>query len=116
MDNCGPNLKRYRTEKGFSQDAFATRVGVHVTNLSKYERGKSMLSLEIAEKIAAALEISLDELVHGPQNGKAHVQIADNELLQLFSKTQDLADDQKKTVVDLLSAFLLKASLTEQLA
>ncbi|MGK0489556.1 MAG: hypothetical protein ACJAXB_002756 [Candidatus Endobugula sp.] len=52
-------------------------------------------------------------IVHGPQNEKARVQITDNELLQLFSKTQDLADDQKKTVADLLSALLLKASLTE---
>ena len=115
MDKFGQHLKQYRTDKGFSQDAFATRVGVHVTNLSKYERGKSIPSLEIAEKMAAALEISLDELVHGHQNEKARVQITDNELLQLFSKTQELADDQKKTVADLLSAFLLKADLTKQL-
>lgn len=71
-------------------------------------------SLDITEKMVA-LEISLDELVHGPQNEKARVQITDNELLQLFNKTQELADDQKKTVADLLSAFLLKASLTKQL-
>jgi hypothetical protein len=54
-------------------------------------------------------------IVHGPQNEKTRVQITDNELLQLFSKTQELADDQKKTVADLLSALLLKASLTKQL-
>ena len=53
--------------------------------------------------------------VHGTKNEKARVHITDNELLQLFNKTQELADDQKKTVADLLSAFLLKASLTKQL-
>lgn len=77
---------------------------------------ESIFSLEIAEKRAITLEIYLDELVHGPQNEKARVQITDNELLQLFSKTQELADDQKKTVADLLSAFLLKANLAKQLA
>jgi hypothetical protein len=55
-------------------------------------------------------------ITHGPQNEKARVQVTDNELLLLFSKTPDLADDQKKTVPDLLSAFLLEANLTKQLA
>lgn len=87
---------------------------VHVTNLSKYERNISVPSLEIAEKMADALEMSLDELVYGQQNEKARVRIADNELLNLFNKTQDLPDDQKKTVKDLLSAFLLKSNLKQQ--
>ena len=65
--------------------------------------------------MADALEMSLDELVYGQQNEKARVSIADNELLNLFNKTQYLPDDQKKTVMDLLSAFLLKANLTKQL-
>jgi hypothetical protein len=47
---------------------------------------------------------------------KARIYIPDNELLHLFNKTQSLTDDKKKTVVDLLSAFLLKANLTKQLA
>ena len=115
MKNFGGNLKRFRTEKGFSQEAFAAKIGVHVTNLSKYERNISIPSLEIAEKMASALEMSLDEMVYGQQNEKARIRIADNELLNLFNKTQHLSDDQKKTVMDLLSAFLLKASLKQQL-
>jgi len=115
MEDFGGNLKRFRTEKGFSQEAFAAKIGVHVTNLSKYERNKSVPSLEIAEKMATILEMSLDEMVYGQQNEKARVRIADNELLNLFHKSQKLSDDRKKTVVDLLSAFLLKENLTQQL-
>jgi len=116
MQDFGNNLKQFRSDKGFSQEAFANQVGVHVTNLSKYERSKSVPSLEIAEKMASILEVSIDELVYGQQNKKARVQIKDNELLQLFNKTQNLSDDQKKTVMDLLSAFLLKANLKQQLS
>ncbi len=116
MENFGANLKQVRTEKGFSQDAFATQIGVHVTNLSKYERNKSVPSLEIADKIANVLEISLDELVHGQPHEQAQSRIADSELLSLFSKTQHLSDSQKQTVIDLLSAFLLKANLKQQLS
>lgn len=96
MEDFGNNLKRFRSEKGFSQDVFATKTGVHVTNLSKYERNKSVPSLEIAEKMANALDMSLDELVYGQQNEKARHQISDNELLSLFNKTQQLSDDRKK--------------------
>jgi len=65
--------------------------------------------------MASVRDMSLDELVYGQQNEKARIRIADNELLSLFNKTQHLPDDQKKTVMDLLSAFLLKANLTQQL-
>ena len=115
MEDFGANLKRFRTDKGFSQEEFATQIGVHVTNLSKYERNKSVPSLEIAEKMATVLDISLDEMVYGQQDEKARTRIADNELLGLFNKTQQLPDDQRKTVIDLLSAFLLKAELRQQL-
>lgn len=59
--------------------------------------------------------MSLDELVYGQQNEKDRIKIADNELLNLFNKTQDLSDDQKKIVMDLLSTFLLKSNLKQQL-
>ena len=116
MKNFGNNLKQNRLNKSLSQEAFAAKIGVHVTNLSKYERSKSVPSLEIAQKMAAILDVSLDELVHGKQEEKARTQISDNELLSLFNKTQNLEEGQKKTVVDLLSAFLLKADITKQLA
>ena len=64
---------------------------------------------------AAVLEVSIDELVHGKQDEKARAHLSDHELLRLFNKTQKLEDEQKKTVVDLLSAFLLKADITRQL-
>jgi len=116
MKNFGSNLKQFRSEKGLSQEVFATQIGVHVTNLSKYERSKSIPSLEIAEKMAIALDISLDELVYGKQNEKARIQITDNELLNLFNKSQSLDDDLKKSVIDFLDAFILKQGLRKKLA
>jgi len=116
MDGFGQRIKELRSARKFSQESFAQQIGVHVTHLSRYEREKSVPSLEVAEKIANTLDISLDELVYGEQNEKARLHLVDNELLSLFNKTQQLPDDQKKTVMDLLSAFLLKANLAKQLA
>jgi hypothetical protein len=45
-----------------------------------------------------------------------HNDLCNIQLPHLFNKTQSLSDDQKKTVVDLFSAFLIKDSLAKQLA
>jgi transcriptional regulator with XRE-family HTH domain len=114
MSDFGSILKILRSEKGLSQDAFATKIGVHVTNLSKYERNLSIPSLEVAKRMAEVLEISLDKLVHG--ENKAQDTIEDIDLLTLFNKAQNLSKKQKETVKDFLSAFVLKADLTQKLA
>ncbi|MHC5354833.1 helix-turn-helix domain-containing protein [Myroides sp. LJL115] len=114
MKNFGKNLKELRTTKGFSQEVLASKIGIHVTNLSKYERNISVPSLEIAEKMAKTLSISLDELVYG--NNKAGNVLQDNQLLNLFTQTQQLNDNQKNTIKDLLEAFILKNNLQKQLA
>ena len=113
MDGFGEQLKRLRNERGFSQEFLASKIGVHVTNLSKYERDLSTPSLEIAQKMAKAFDISLDQLVYG--NNKADVLLKDSQLLNLFTKTQNLPDNQKSTVKDLLEAFILKTNLQQQL-
>ncbi len=64
--------------------------------------------------MAEVLEISLDRLAHG--ENKAQDTIEDNDLLTLFNKAQNLSEKQKETVKDFLSAFVLKADLTQKLA
>ena len=51
------NLKKYRTQKGLSQEAFAEISGLHRTYISAIEREKRSISLENIQKIADALEI-----------------------------------------------------------
>ena len=68
------------------------------------------------QKIAQVLEISIDQLVFGDQNEVSEKSIQDRELLELFKKVQAFNDKQKGTVKDLISAFILKADLTQKLA
>lgn len=59
--NVGINLRRYRREHGYSQEAFADHVGVHRTYMGAVERGERNLTLQTVEKIAHFL--SLDPLI-----------------------------------------------------
>lgn len=116
MEKFAENLKKYRNNKNVSQEALAKSAGVHSTHLSRYERGLSLPSLEIAYNIAKALDVSIDELVYGDNNIKMEQNIKDRELLSMFTKVQVLNEKQKDCMKEFLSAFLLKVDVQKNLA
>lgn len=56
------NVKKYRIERGFSQEAFAEKAGLHRTYISAIEREKRSIALDNVQKIADALEIDTYKL------------------------------------------------------
>lgn len=61
----GRNLRRYRVERGLSQEAFAEVLDVHRTYMGGVERGERNLTLRSVERIAAAIEVDPLELLAG---------------------------------------------------
>ena len=53
----GTNLRKFRTQKEYSQEKFAERCGLHRTYISDIECFQRNVSLENIQKIAEALEI-----------------------------------------------------------
>ena len=53
----GDNLKKYRTQLGLSQEAFAEKCGLHRTYISAIECYRRSIALENVQRIADALEI-----------------------------------------------------------
>lgn len=51
----GRNLRRYREERGLSQEALADLLGMHRTYVGGVERGERNLTLKSVEKIAGLL-------------------------------------------------------------
>lgn len=64
----GRNLRAYRLERGFSQEAFADHVGVHRTYMGGIERGERNLTLTSVEKLAVKLGLDPIELLSPPKN------------------------------------------------
>jgi len=115
MNNFAKNLKKCRTEKEISQEELSKKISIHPVQFSRYERSQSIPSIEVVQKIADALEISIDMLVYGDQDDKAEKSIADQELLSMFKKIQLLTERQKETVKDFLSSYILKIELKQKL-
>ena len=58
----GQRIRKYRTQKGLSQEKLAELAGCHPTYIGQLERGEKNATLESVEKIASAMDISLSEL------------------------------------------------------
>ena len=67
----GRNLRAYRVRHGYSQEAFADRLGVHRTYFGALERGERNLTLKTLEKIAAFLDIDPLDLLQEQHCGDA---------------------------------------------
>jgi transcriptional regulator with XRE-family HTH domain len=59
----GANVRRLRLEKGWSQEEFADRAGIHRTYVSDIERGARNPTISIVEKLAHALQSSASALL-----------------------------------------------------
>ncbi len=58
----GQNVRKYRLAKGYSQEEFADKVGLHRTYISAVERGRRSIALENIKKIADSLNIEIYKL------------------------------------------------------
>lgn len=52
----GRNLRRYRDERGLSQETFADLLGMHRTYVGGVERGERNLTLRSVERIAQLID------------------------------------------------------------
>lgn len=59
----GTNLRKYRLEKGISQEKFADLCGLHRTYISDIECFQRNVSIENVQRIAEALEIDAYKLL-----------------------------------------------------
>ena len=58
----GKLVRRLRQERGYSQEEFSFRVGLHQTYVSSVERGERNVTIGTADRIAKALGTTMAEL------------------------------------------------------
>jgi transcriptional regulator with XRE-family HTH domain len=62
----GVAVRNSRLKKGFSQERLAERSGLHPTYVGMIERGVRNATLDVAAKLAAALDVPLPKLISQP--------------------------------------------------
>lgn len=70
-------LKQVRTALGLTQEELAQRLGTNVTQVIRWERGRTLPSAETLFQIAQELEISLDWLLGLVDDPEGHLTMKD---------------------------------------
>ena len=65
MMEFAKNLRALRESNGYTQAELAARIGVHQTAVSGYETGEKMPRTDTVVRLAAVLNVSIDELLGG---------------------------------------------------
>jgi len=110
----GNRLKTVREEKGLKREEVATIIGTSAAIIGRYERNERTPSIDIAKKIAEALDVSLDYLV-----GETSVLLKDRKMIYRLEILQKVKPAYKERILYMLDVMLKDAqnkSLQEKLA
>jgi transcriptional regulator with XRE-family HTH domain len=77
-------LATLRNERGMTQGTLAEHVGIHVSQLRRYEAASSSPTLDVLRKLSIALSVSADTLVFDAARG------SDEEVRLQLEATQPL--------------------------
>lgn len=95
-----------RKQKKIKQADLGKMVGTSGDIIGKYERGENTPSIDVAAKIADALDVTLDYLVKDGEYEQV-----DNETLKRLQEIQKLKEIDKQHVFALLDAFIKQTKL-----
>jgi transcriptional regulator with XRE-family HTH domain len=101
-------LKKARTDKRLSQTELARLVGIHYTQIGRYETKGAQPSADVLSKIANALEVSSDFLTNGTADDLADSSLTDKELLNQFKVIEKMTKREKSSGEDIPRCFHYK--------
>jgi transcriptional regulator with XRE-family HTH domain len=112
----GRRLKAAREAKGYTKDKLGKLVGIHHSQIGRYEKGDASPSAEVLKKLANALDASTDYLMNGTTSDLAAQNIQDKTLINQFNRVAELSEENKKIVSALIDAFLFQQEMRQKLA
>jgi transcriptional regulator with XRE-family HTH domain len=97
-------LTALRKDRGLSQRALAEMVGVHLTQIQRYEGGGGQPTLDVIRRLALALSVSADALVFDsePRGPK------DDDLKLILEAVDRFDAEEKATAKTVLKGLILQ--------
>ena len=106
-------LSKLRKEKGFTQQGLSQKIGVGISQMKRYEGGKSSPTLEIIKNIAKTLGVSSDELIFDKSESVASSKIFDRKLLEQFELISMMSPHEQYAIKTVLDGMIIKSRIDE---
>lgn len=105
--NIGNKISDLRKEKGLTRDVLGKSVGTSGAVIGRYEREEITPSIDVAAKIADALDVSLDYLTGGTST-----MIRDKKMLYRLELLQKVSQKERDTILHVLDSLLQTAQIS----
>ena len=96
-------LATLRKQKGLTQQVLADAIGLHITQIKRYEAGTSQPSLEAIKKIARTLRVTTDSLIFEEEELEP-----DADLAMQFQAIASMPRKQQSVIKQLLEGMIIK--------
>jgi len=90
-------------KKKLTQQQMADTIGIHVSQIKRYESGDTQPSLEVIRKIALALNISADVLLFDEDERGVS-----NDFKMQFEALSQLPAEEQRVVMEVLESLIIK--------
>lgn len=111
----GQKIAKLRKAQGWTQGQFAEKVGVHPSHVTRWERDRHQPAVSALSKIAEVLLVDIEELTGATPKRALKEAIGDDTLLAQFRRIQDLGEQDRNTIAQVIDAFLTKRRMEEAL-
>ena len=99
-------LHDLRKEKGLSQPELGQLIGTSGAIIGRYERGEMNPSVDVAKKLANALEVTLDYLVTNKTLPRA---LQDKDMMQRWQQVDSLGQNDKERILFVIDSLVRDA-------
>lgn len=96
-------LAELRSRKKFSQMQLAETIGIHVSQLRRYEAGTSQPTLDVLKNLARALSCTTDELIFGNE-----VRGPIEDLRLQFEAISNMSEEERAVAKHVLEGLILR--------
>ncbi|HEX8575631.1 MAG TPA: helix-turn-helix transcriptional regulator [Flavobacterium sp.] len=107
----GKRITEIRKEKNMSQEQLAKALQATPTTIGRYERDEVKPSVDVAVKIAEALDVSLDYIT-----GRSKNDIKDKKMIERFNSILSLPEEDKKCILYAIDGLLRDAKTRQAYA
>jgi len=117
MRGFGVRLRATREQRQLSQNDLATLTGIHLGQISRYERGVIQPSAETALVLAQALRVSADYLLSGrtAANEPEEPKISNLRLFERFRELERMTRSDQEAAITLIDALVAKHKMEQAL-
>lgn len=103
--NLGENIKRYRKEKGMTQEELATKCGLSKNGLWNYENNKRQPNIETLNKIIDVLDIKITDLIDDTIPFNERKEFAVSYVREVTTKTLETVAEQTKETKEIVKKY-----------